>query len=105
MLGERLQELRKERGLSQKTLGELLSVSQFTVSSYECNHSNPDDETKVKLARLFNVSLDYLMGLIREPLPFIRDSNCIKLPDDFQPEDIKKLQSYIAFLQYEKSHL
>ncbi len=51
MKGELLQELRRDKGLSQKQLGALLSVSPFTISSYECGHSDPDDEAKVKLAR------------------------------------------------------
>lgn len=51
MKGELLQELRRDKGLSQKELGALLSVSPFTISSYECGHSDPDDEAKVKLAK------------------------------------------------------
>ena len=46
MKGELLQELRRDKGLSQKELGALLSVSPFTISSYECGHSDPDDEAK-----------------------------------------------------------
>ena len=37
MIGERLQELRKDHGVSQAQLAELLGVSHYTISSYECN--------------------------------------------------------------------
>ena len=56
MKGELLQELRRDKGLSQKQLGALLSVSPFTISSYECGHSDSDDEAKVKLAKIFDIS-------------------------------------------------
>lgn len=63
MDGERLSELRKDKGMTQKELAEALSVSLNSVSLYERNLSTPDDDAKVRIARLFNVSLDYLMGL------------------------------------------
>ena len=99
MIGERLQELRKERGLSQKDLAHELSVSPFTISSYECNHSDPDDDTKVKIAKLFNVSLDYLLGLIREPLPYQRN-HCLILPDILGEAERRQVLDYIDFLKY-----
>ena len=70
MIGERLQELRKDHGVSQAQLAELLGVSHYTISSYECNRSDPDDNSKIIIAKLFDVSVDYLIGLIDEPLSF-----------------------------------
>lgn len=89
MKGELLQELRRDKGLSQKQLGALLSVSPFTISSYECGHSDPDDEAKVKLAKIFDISLDYLLGLVREPCSYRRDASYIygamSTPFSFRP--------------------
>lgn len=102
MFGEILQELRKDRGWTQAELARMLSLSPLTVSSYECGRSTPDDATKVKLARLFGVSLDYFLGLIREPLPYDRDAGALYLPSDFCAEDRRKVEEYIAFLQYQK---
>lgn len=102
MKGELLQELRRDKGLSQKELGALLSVSPFTVSSYECGHSDPDDDTKVKLAQIFDVSLDYLLGLVREPCSYRRDEQCIQLPPGFSAQDVLLVRQFVAFLQYQK---
>ena len=62
MLGERLQELRKDHGLSQQDLADKLNVSIHTISSYERNRSAPDDTMKMEIAKLFDISLDYLLG-------------------------------------------
>lgn len=104
MLGEILQELRKERGITQAELAEMLSLSPLTISSYECGRSAPDDATKVKLAKIFGVSLDYMLGLIREPLPYKRGAGVIRIPYDFTKEDVQSVEAYIRFLQYQKSN-
>ena len=98
MIGERLQELRKDAGLSQKDLAEKLCLSHHSISYYERDKSIPTDETKIKIAQLFNVSLDYLLGLIREPFSYNRDENIIILPADFSKEakaDVLKYMEYV----------
>ena len=69
MDGSRLSELRKERGLTQKDLAKILSVSENSISLYERNIITPDDNMKIKIAKYFNVSLDYLLGVAKTPLP------------------------------------
>jgi len=64
MIGERLADLRKDKGLNQKDLAEVLGISLHTLSNYEREISTPDDEMKIRIARYFNVSLDYLLGLL-----------------------------------------
>ena len=60
MLGELLQELRKDKGMTQAELAAKLELSPLTVSSYECGRSAPDDETKVKIAEIFdNAAIDH----------------------------------------------
>ena len=104
MFGELLRELRKDHGMTQVDLAKELSLSPLTISAYERNRCVPDDSTKVKIARLFNVSLDYLLGLIREPLPFERSAHTIQCPQDFTPEDLRKVREYVAFLEYQKQN-
>ena len=99
MIGERLQELRKDAGLSQKDLAEKLCLSHHTISYYERDKSAPTDETKIKIAQLFNVSLDYLLGLIREPFPFIRDENIIVLPSNFSKEAKNDVIKYVEYVK------
>lgn len=102
MFGDILRELRKDFRMTQAELAEKLSLSPLTISAYECGRSVPDDTTKVKIARIFNVSLDYLLGLIREPFPYERSANTLLLPVDFTSEDTEKVQEYIQFLEYQK---
>ena len=59
--GQRLKELRKEQCLSQDKLAELLNVSRQSYSRYENGISEPELNTIVKIADIFNVSLDYLL--------------------------------------------
>ncbi len=103
MLGERLAELRKDKGWKQDRLAKELSISVHTVMSYEQNKSNPDDETKVLIARLFNVSLDYLLGLSDFEIPLDR-TDIIHLPRNFPMEAIPEVNEYIKLmiLKYNK---
>lgn len=61
-LGELLAELRQDRGMTQKEIGQILSVSPGTVSNYETGVHLPDAEKLVLLADYFNVTTDYLLG-------------------------------------------
>lgn len=65
MIGERLRQLRKAKGMTQEQVAAYLNAAKSTVSQYENNVNEPDLKTLVKLADLFNVSVDYLFG--REP--------------------------------------
>lgn len=103
MIGERLQELRKDHGVSQAQLAELLGVSHYTISSYECNRSDPDDNSKIIIAKLFDVSVDYLIGLIDEPLSFNRNNRSIPLPQSFTKADCDNVLDYIKYLEFKKN--
>lgn len=104
MFGEILQELRKDRGMTQRELGQKLSLTAYTISAYECGRSVPDDAIKIKIAQIFDVSLDYLFGLIREPLSYDRSARAVRIPHDFTETDTEKVREYIAFLQYRKEN-
>lgn len=62
MRGDRLRALRKEKNLGQPELANLLGISTSTIGMYERNKREPDDETKLRLAKFFNTSVAYLMG-------------------------------------------
>ena len=63
LLGKKLKELRLEKGLSQKKLGELLGICNQTVSFWELGSREPDLDMLVELSKLFDISVDYLLGL------------------------------------------
>ncbi|MBQ4467256.1 MAG: helix-turn-helix transcriptional regulator [Firmicutes bacterium] len=54
--------LRKEKGISQKTLGEVIGVSQQSINKYENYNIEPDISTLIHLADYFNTSVDFLVG-------------------------------------------
>lgn len=61
--GERLRHLRKRANLSQEQLAHRLSVTKGMVSSYETGMRMPGYAVLGKMARVFNVTTDYLLGL------------------------------------------
>ena len=64
--GEKLKELRKEKGLTQKQLAEQLGNAQSAIYYWETNKQEPNISALKKLCQFFNVSSDYLLGLEKE---------------------------------------
>lgn len=61
--GEKLTSLRKEKGMSQEDLANELNVSRQAVSKWESNVSYPETDKIVAICKLFNCSMDELIGL------------------------------------------
>jgi transcriptional regulator with XRE-family HTH domain len=59
----RLKELREHRGLTQKDLAQRLNLTQSTIAYYENGKKLPTVETLLSLAKFFNVSTDFLLGI------------------------------------------
>lgn len=54
--------LREEKGISQQKLAEMLNTSQQNIFKYEKTDCEPDISTLIKIADIFNVTVDYLIG-------------------------------------------
>ena len=67
VLGQRIRQLRHKANLTQAQLGKLLGCSGSTVSLYEGGQRSPDTEMLVRLADVFDVSVDYLLGRVSDP--------------------------------------
>ena len=63
LIGKRIKEIRTENKLSQKQFGEILSVSQDTISLWETGKSLPSAEFLIAISKTFNVSVDYILKL------------------------------------------
>lgn len=61
--GARLRDLRIRAGLTQKQLGEQIGVTKSVVSFYELRERTPSPEVLIKIASVFHVSSDYLLGI------------------------------------------
>jgi transcriptional regulator with XRE-family HTH domain len=59
---ERMRELRKEKRISLEKLAEMMGTTKATLSRYENSKRVPNIEFVEKLAKIFNVSVDYLLG-------------------------------------------
>ena len=59
--GEKIQKLRKDLGLSQEELSYQLGVSRQAVSKWERDNGYPETEKIIRMSKIFNVTLDYLL--------------------------------------------
>ena len=63
MFSERIKELRQNENISQAKLAKIVGVNPASISFYETNKNAPSEPVKIALAKYFNVSVDYLMGI------------------------------------------
>ena len=82
--GDRIRTLRKNRGMSQEKLADILGVTKQTVSQYERSVRKPDVLTIEALCDIFNVSADYLLGMADLTVRFVGENDLFKLD---APED------------------
>ena len=66
MVGENIIFLRKRNGLTQEALSERINVSRQTVAKWERGESEPDCSSLMRLASLFDVTIDSLVGNVEE---------------------------------------
>lgn len=61
-IGNKILELRKQKGMSQEQLAEKMEVARQTISKWELGETSPDISQAKKLSTIFNVSLDELVN-------------------------------------------
>ena len=64
---DRIVDLRKKQGLTQKQLATDVSLSEVGIQNYEGRRRKPNFDVLISLADFFNVSLDYLVGRSDNP--------------------------------------
>ena len=101
ILAKRIKEERQKKGWTQKHMAEDIRVKTQTFSGYERGYRVPETKTVEKLANLFGVSMDYLLGrdetwLDKESPPddieleqFIREHSNLRVFGDPLSEDVK----------------
>ncbi|MBU9711117.1 helix-turn-helix transcriptional regulator [Bacillus tamaricis] len=67
ILGRRLKELREKHKLTQKQVAPKFGITNYQLSRYENDESNPDPDLIVKFAEFYGVSSDYLLGKTDKP--------------------------------------
>jgi len=83
--------------MNQQDLADKLGLSLSAISSYERGVNSPDDDVKVQLAQMFNISLDYLLGATNDEIPLIRENNIV-LPKGFPQKYLSIIDDYIALI-------
>lgn len=68
----RLRDLREDRDLTQKELAAFLHIRQNTYSQYENGHRQPPNEVLIKLSYFYDTSVDYILGITDNPVPYPR---------------------------------
>lgn len=73
----RIRNLREDRDLTQKQMGEILNCSQRIYSNYECGDVDIPTQILIELAKFHKTSVDYLLELTddKRPYPRKKDGN------------------------------
>ena len=79
-----IKDIRATAGLNQHDFAKFLNTTQSNISGWELNKWQPDSEALIKISRLFNVTIDYILGNeeylnISNELNTIKQSNNEKL--------------------------
>lgn len=87
---DRLKALRQKSNLTQKELGEKIGLTNKTISNYEKGDRQPNNEALLELARLFGVSVSYLLGetdnqkLLDNTIVILTDKDLKNMPIEIQ---------------------
>ncbi|GGE48636.1 hypothetical protein GCM10011391_29330 [Pullulanibacillus camelliae] len=93
-LGERIRHLRGRQNLSQKQLASQLNISNVQLSRYESGDRTPDPEVIARIARFFDVSTDYLLGLQDQ----LHNASSNKVKEQQLIQAIKKIDGLEPFI-------
>ena len=102
---QRLKKLRKEHGFKQVQLGKALNYGSTTISNYERGRNRPSIEDLIRLAEVFNVSVDYLIGKsecknLQVPLGAERKTgDFLQMYLDYNEVQLSLLQNYMKCLK------
>lgn len=69
---ERIRNLREDKDLTQKQIGQLLNMSQTGYNQYEIGKNDIPTKVLIQLAEFYNTSIDYLLGITNEFKPYPR---------------------------------
>lgn len=100
ILAKRLKELREERGYFQKFVADKLGIRSNTLSGYENGTRMPDPAMLTKIADLYNVSVDYLLG--RTAIRHLEDIAAHRsddILDSLPDEALKEIENFKEFIK------
>ena len=102
MIGNRLKILRRDKKINQEDLAMAIGVQKSAISRYETDRDTPSDKIKVAIARYFDISLDYLLGVIDEAIPYFDKEKYFKLPAGMTTEEKTMMREFFDYLEYRR---
>lgn len=98
VLDENIRKMRKEKGLTQEQLADIMGVSTASVSKWETGASFPEISILCQLADFFNVSVDFLLGretLLKKCVILCNKKDCEMMLKDYVAEQGFEVYSYV----------
>lgn len=87
-LGDRLRRAREKRGWNQQYVSSKTDISNTALSNYEQNYREPDQDKLKKLADLYGVSVDWLMG--RTEIPTLNGQSALRENEEILRQIVNK---------------
>lgn len=108
LFGDKLKELRISKNLSQDELSKILEVRKSSISNWETGKATPTFDMLTKIAKYFNVTTDYLLGLNQDDLDKIERLKIacqeagLMAGQDFTLEEFEKAMLVVETLKEKK---
>lgn len=112
-LGARLKKLRERKGWTQKEAAKRFGITNYQLSRYESDISNPDPDLISKFSTEYEVSADYLLGLTERTSPsqgdetefenWMNDPKVNKFYKEFKESPDERREALLAAWEYLKS--
>ena len=101
MFSKRLRDARIEKGYTQEEISDHLGFTRPTYTAYESGRRKPDNETLAKIAKILNVSTDYLLGLsdIKDPIETIAAHH---EGDEWTEEELDDIEKFKEFVKMKR---
>ncbi|MBO5198806.1 MAG: helix-turn-helix transcriptional regulator [Lachnospiraceae bacterium] len=105
----RLKQLRQKHKLTQSELAETLNLKPTAISNYESRRNEPSFDKLIALAKYFDVSCDYLLGVSDDYLPIggeVLDRDIVEFFDLYQKltvDEAAELKNYASYLLYKQT--
>ncbi len=104
MFEDRLTKIREEHGLNKKEAALALNMPYSTYLSYENNEREPNSETLIQIAKYFDVSIDYLLGISKVKTVDENVKNACRVTG-LTENAIKSLQNFCLLEPFGKIYL
>ena len=99
-----------EQQITQSELADILGLKPTAISNYESSRNEPSFEKLIILAKIFDVSCDYLLGIsdsyISNSGKFLDKDieDFLEMYQQLDQENIKELKNYLQYLLYKQKH-